>query len=101
MEPSAALYEDPPPVRLTYGRDAFHRVLDFAQNEWNSLQVALLVGLVLLVQTVLARWLTPRLRYALSLLFLLRLLLPAVPSSPLSLQNLFPPPMRLGARSRG
>jgi len=56
----------------------------------NSLQVALLVGLVLLVQTVLARWLTPRLRYALSLLILLRLLLPLAPPSPLSLQNLWP-----------
>ena len=70
--------------------------------EWtwkNSLQVALLVGLVLLVQTVLARWLTPRLRYALSLLILLRLLLPAVPSSPLSLENLFRPVARLEAHS--
>ena len=65
----------------------------------NSLQVALLVGLVLLVQTVLARWLTPRLRYALSLLILLRLLLPAVPSSPLSLENLFRPTARLEAHS--
>jgi beta-lactamase regulating signal transducer with metallopeptidase domain/HEAT repeat protein len=71
--------------------------------EWtwkNSLQVALLVGLVLLVQTVLARWLTPRLRYALSLLILLRLLLPAVPSSPLSLENLFRPAARLEVHSR-
>ena len=70
--------------------------------EWtckNSLQVALLVGLVVLVQTVLARWLTPRLRYALSLLILLRLLLPAVPSSPLSLENLFRPVARLEAHS--
>ena len=65
----------------------------------NSLQVALLVGLVLLVQTVLARWLTPRLRYALSLLILLRLLLPAVPPSPLSLENLFRPAARLEAHS--
>ena len=65
----------------------------------NSLQVAVLVGLVLLVQTVLARWLTPRLRYALSLLILLRLLLPAVPSSPLSLENLFRPAARLEAHS--
>ncbi|MCX6916483.1 MAG: M56 family metallopeptidase, partial [Verrucomicrobia bacterium] len=65
----------------------------------NSLQVALLVGLVVLVQTVLARWLTPRLRYALSLLILLRLLLPAVPSSPLSLENLIRPAARLEAHS--
>ena len=65
----------------------------------NSLQVALLVGLVLLVQTVLARWLTPRLRYGLSLLILLRLLLPAVPSSPLSLENLFRPAARIEAHS--
>src|ERR1035437_10934277 len=65
----------------------------------NSLQVAVLVGLVVLVQTVLARWLTPRLRYALSLLILLRLLLPAVPPSPLSLENLFKPAARLEAYS--
>ena len=61
--------------------------------EWtwkNSLQVALLVVLVLLVQKALGRWLTPRLRYALSLLVLLRLLLPAAPPSSLSLQNLWP-----------
>jgi len=70
--------------------------------EWtwhNSVQVALLVGLVLVVQKVLGRWLTPRLRYALSLLILLRLLLPAVPSSPLSLENLFRPAARLEAHS--
>jgi len=59
--------------------DAMKALLGLIQPafDWtwkNSLQVALLVGLVVLVQTVLARWLTPRLRYALSLLILLRLL---------------------------
>ena len=63
----------------------------------NSLQVALLVGLVLLVQKVLGRWLTPRLRYALSLLIFLRLLLPVAPPSSLSLENLFTPAARLTA----
>ncbi|MCX6929022.1 MAG: hypothetical protein NT154_38285 [Verrucomicrobia bacterium] len=66
--------------------------------EWtwkNSVQVALLIGLVLLVQKVLGRWLTPRLRYALSLLILFRLLLPAAPQSTMSLQNLFAPAVRL------
>ncbi len=61
----------------------------------NSVQVALLIGLVLLVQKILGRWLTPRLRYALSLLILFRLLLPAAPPSTMSLQNLFTPPARL------
>ena len=55
----------------------------------NSVQAAVLIGLVLMVQKVLGRWLTPRLRYALSLLILLRLLLPAAPPSPLSFENLF------------
>ena len=36
----------------------------------HSIEVALLVGLVFLVQKALERWLTPRLRYALSLLAL-------------------------------
>ena len=50
--------------------------------EWtwgNSVQVALLVGLVLLVQKVLARWLTPRLRYALSLLISCACSCPSLP----------------------
>ena len=64
----------------------------------NSVQVALLIGLVLLVQKVLGRWLTPRLRYALSLLILFRLLLPAVPPSPLSIENLFTPSAGIAVR---
>jgi len=60
--------------------------------EWiwkNSLSVVLLVALVFLVQKLLGRWLTPRLRYFLSLLILIRVLFPVVPSSSLSLENLF------------
>ena len=69
--------------------------------EWtwkNSVQAAVLIGLVLLVQKVLGRWLTPRLRYALSLLILFRLLLPVAPPSALSLENLFRVAPRLATR---
>ncbi len=45
--------------------------------------------LVFVTQRLLARWLTPRLRYALILLIFARLLLPVAPRSPLSLENLF------------
>ena len=38
-----------------------------------------------------ARWLTPRLRYTLSLVVLIRLLLPTSPSSVLSYENFVPP----------
>jgi beta-lactamase regulating signal transducer with metallopeptidase domain len=68
---------------LALGQNAF---------EWTwktSVSAALLVALVFLAQKLLSRWLTPRLRYTLSLLILIRLLLPVVPSSPLSLENLF------------
>ncbi len=68
--------------------------------EWtwkNSISAALLVTLVFAAQKVLGRWLTPRLRYALSLLILIRLLFPMVPSSSLSLENLF----RLRASPKG
>jgi beta-lactamase regulating signal transducer with metallopeptidase domain len=54
-----------------------------------SFQAAILVALVLLLQRLLSRWLTPRMRYALSLLVVCRLLLPVAPSSSLSLENLF------------
>ncbi len=60
----------------------------FAWTWKTSVQAALLIVLVLLLQKLLARWLTPRLRYALSLLILCRLLLPAAPPSSLSLENL-------------
>ena len=53
-----------------------------------SLSAAVLAALVFLTQRLLARWLTPRLRYALILLIFVRLLLPVAPSSPLSLENL-------------
>lgn len=55
-----------------------------------SLQTSVLIILVLLLQRLLGRWLTPRLRYALSLLVFCRLLLPVAPSSPLSFENLLP-----------
>jgi beta-lactamase regulating signal transducer with metallopeptidase domain len=69
---------------LTLGRNVF---------EWTwktSASAALLVALVFLAQQLLSRWLTARLRYTLSLLILVRLLFPIVPSSPLSLENLLP-----------
>jgi bla regulator protein BlaR1 len=53
-----------------------------------SVQTAVLVLLILLLQKCLGRWLTPSLRYALSFLILCRLLLPIAPSSSLSLENL-------------
>ena len=68
---------------LALGQNAF-------QWTWKtSVSAALLVALVFLAQKLLSRWLTPRLRYTLSLLILIRLLFPVVPSSPLSLENLF------------
>ncbi|HEX3716752.1 MAG TPA: M56 family metallopeptidase [Verrucomicrobiae bacterium] len=68
---------------LAFGQTAF---------EWTwrtSLSAAVLVALVFLTQKFLGRLLTPRLRYTLSLLVLVRLLLPVAPASPLSLENLF------------
>ena len=64
-------------------------LITLSQNgfEWawkTSLYATLLIVLVFLLQKLLAKWLTPRLRYALSLLVLIRLLLPIVPSSSLS-----------------
>jgi beta-lactamase regulating signal transducer with metallopeptidase domain len=76
---------------LTFGEHAFERI-------WKiSLSAAILAVLVFLAQKLLGRWLTPRLRQALSLLIFIRLLLPAVPSSRLSLENLsgrWPSPIR-------
>lgn len=70
---------------LIFGEHAFGRI-------WKiSLSAALLAALVFLAQKLLGRWLTPRLRQALSLLIFIRLLLPAVPSSRLSLENLSRP----------
>src|SRR5512143_776640 len=59
-----------------------------------SLQASVLISLVLLLQGIVGRWLTPRLRYALSLLVLCRLLLPVAPSSSLSMENLLAPTPR-------
>jgi beta-lactamase regulating signal transducer with metallopeptidase domain len=76
------------------GKKLVNTLLALGQNafEWTwktSASAALLVALVFLAQRILSRWLTPRLRYTLSLLILIRLLVPLVPASPLSLQNLF------------
>ncbi|HEV2211234.1 MAG TPA: M56 family metallopeptidase [Verrucomicrobiae bacterium] len=56
-----------------------------------SLQASVLILLVWVIQRLLRRWLTPRLRYALSLLVLCRLLLPAAPPSSFSVENLLTP----------
>ena len=53
-----------------------------------SWQATVLIALVLLVQILFKRMLAPRWRYALGLLILLRLALPAAPASPFSLFNL-------------
>jgi bla regulator protein blaR1 len=53
-----------------------------------SLEVTVLIALVLLVQFAFAKVLSPRWRYGLGLLILLRLVLPAAPASPLSIFNL-------------
>jgi len=55
-----------------------------------SLYATALIVLIIALQRMLARWLTPRLRYSLSLLILIRLLLPTAPSSAWSFENLFP-----------
>src|SRR6266540_2526754 len=75
-------------------------LITLSQNgfEWawkTSIYATLLIVLVFLLQKLLAKWLTPRLRYALSLLVLIRLWLPIVPSSSLSFENLFPQSARL------
>lgn len=56
----------------------------------NSLQAIPLIVLVFLVHKLSGRSLTAGMRYALSLLVLLGLLLPVIPRSPFSLGNLFP-----------
>ena len=56
-----------------------------------SFQTSVLIVLVMLLQRLLRRWLTPRLRHALSFLVLCRLLLPVAPPSSLSFENLLAP----------
>ena len=63
----------------------------FAWTWETSVYATLLIVLVFALQEVLAKWLTPRLRYTLSLLVLVRLLLPSLPSSGLSYENFVPP----------
>jgi beta-lactamase regulating signal transducer with metallopeptidase domain/HEAT repeat protein len=67
----------------------------FAWTWETSLYASLLIILVFCLQKALARWLTPRLRYTISLLVLLRLLLPTTPFSALSVGNLLPPGARM------
>src|SRR5580698_8672477 len=57
-----------------------------------SVSVSVLVVLVMLARKLLGRHLSPRLCYAFSLLIFIRLLLPVVPVSPLSFENLFQHP---------
>ena len=71
-------------------------LMDLGQSalQWTweaSVYATLLIVLVITLQEVLAKWLTPRLRYSLSLLVLVRLLLPTMPSSVLSYENYVPP----------
>src|SRR5439155_21013474 len=59
--------------------------------EWTwrtSLHASVLIVLVLLIQLAGGKWLTARWRYALGVLVLVRLLLPAVPASAFSIFNL-------------
>ena len=52
--------------------------------EWTwrtSLHASVLIALVLLIQITAGKWLAARWRYALGVLVLVRLLLPAVPAS--------------------
>lgn len=53
-----------------------------------SLSAAGIAVIVLVVQTLLSRWLTPAWRYRLWFLVVLRLLLPVLPTSPTSILNL-------------
>lgn len=71
----------------------------FAWTWRTSLQASVLIILVLLLQRLLRRWLTPRLRYALSLLVLCRLLLPVAPPSSFSFENLLAPAPQLSPSS--
>ncbi len=67
---------------LSIGRSAF---------DWTwktSLNAALLTVLVFAAQKLLGKWLSARSQYYLSLLVLVRLLLPSAPASPVSLENL-------------
>ena len=56
-----------------------------------SWQVAILIGLIFLARWCFGPWISPMWRYALWGLVLIRLLLPALPNSPLSIFNLFTP----------
>lgn len=63
-----------------------------------SWQATVLTGVVLVLQRLLRRWLTPAWRHALWLIVMARLLLPVAPASSWSLFNVAPtPPIRLTA----
>ncbi len=81
-------------------KGAMKLLIPLSQNgfDWawkTSVCASLLIVLVFLLQKLLARWLTPSLRYALSLLVLIRLLLPIAPASSLSFENILPRQVRL------
>lgn len=66
-----------------------------------SWRATVLVAVMLLLQRLLRRWLTPRWRHALWLIVVARLLLPVAPASSWSLSNVTPAlPARLIARAR-
>jgi len=60
-----------------------------------SLQASVLVCLILAIQALLKNHLSPRWRYALWMILLVRLLLPWTPHSPFSIYNLLPRTVRL------
>jgi len=54
-------------------------------------QASVLVLIVLMLHALMGRWLSPRWRYALWSVVVIRLMMPAAPGSPFSLFNLFTP----------
>ncbi len=68
---------------LTFTTNVFNQILEI------SFQASVLVALVLLVQLILGRQLTPAWRHGLWILVLIRLLIPVIPTSPLSIHQHF------------
>lgn len=67
-----------------------HSILS-ATADWlieTTWQVAVMAALVLIAQTLLRPWLSPRARYAMWMLVALRLAIPLLPASPWSIYNL-------------
>jgi beta-lactamase regulating signal transducer with metallopeptidase domain len=73
--------------------------LAFTWTWQTSWQASVLCGLVVCVQALFRRWLSPAAAYLLSLLVLVRLLIPAVPSSSWSALNLTNPILGIGPRA--